>query len=65
MCYACALELQQQGEQAAAQQLYNRARQLHDQLAGLQMVTAFDSTEFIQCIAASREAIERERGATA
>lgn len=59
VCYTSALELQNKGEQAQAQQLFNRARQLHDELARTQQTAAFDSTEFIQCIAASREIVER------
>ena len=61
LCYTSALQLQNKGEQALAQQLYNRARQLHDELAGAQQMVAFDSIEFIQCIAASRELVQRVR----
>ena len=58
VCYTSALQLQNKGEQALAQQLYNRTRQLHDDLACAQQTAAFDSIEFIQCIAASRELVE-------
>ena len=61
LCYTSALQLQNKGEQALAQQLYNRARELHDELAGAQQIMAFDSIEFIQCIAASREMVARVR----
>jgi len=61
LCYTTALQLQNKGEQALAQQLYNRARQLHDELAGARQIVAFDSIEFIQCIAASREMVARVR----
>ena len=59
VCYTRALELQNKGQQALAQQLFNRVRQLHDELARAQQTAAFDSIEFIQCIAASREIAQR------
>ena len=59
LCYTSALQLQNKGEQAQAQQLFNRARQLHDELTRAQQTAAFDSIEFIQCIAVSREIAQR------
>jgi hypothetical protein len=59
LCYTSALELQNKGVQALAQQLFNRARQLHDELSRAQQTAAFDSIEFVQCIAASREIAQR------
>lgn len=59
LCYTHALQLQNKGEQALAQQLFNRARELHDELNRAQQTAAFDSIEFIQCIAASREIAQR------
>jgi len=57
--YTMALELQQQGNAAAAQTLYNQARHVHEQLSREQSFTAFDSVEFTGQIAASRSARQR------
>jgi len=59
ICYTVALELQQQGNAAAAQTLYNQARQVHERLSREQAFTAFDSVEFTSQIAASRTIRQR------
>jgi len=57
--YTVSLELQQQGNAAAAQSLYNQARQVHERLSREQSFTAFDSVEFTSQIAASRAIRQR------
>ena len=57
--YTAALELQQQGNAAAAQRLYNQTRHVHEQLTRQRAYTAFDSIEFTSWIAASRSIRQR------
>jgi len=62
MCYTAALELQQQGNKAAAQTIYNQARRLHERLSKDLSFTAFDSVEFTNQIATSRAINQRLKG---